>query len=159
MEALKKKTDIANKQIDNSISKKIHQINYLTAETDAIYHQASLKLKVSDSVMRVLYSIYDNGNNCLLSLVYKQSGISKQTVNSALRKLEDMGIIYLETYKGKSKKICLTKEGIDYVKNTAGRLYEAERKTFEGWKKEEIDMYISLMEKYKCTLQKQIEEI
>lgn len=159
MKASKKKSDVDNQQIDNSIFKKIHQINFLMAEIDGIYHQAALKLQVSDSVMCVLYAIYDNGDNCLLSQVYKQSGTSKQTVNSALRKLENMGIIYLEIYKGKSKKICLTKEGIDYVEKTAARLYMAENHAFASWKQEEIDMYISLMKKYKATLQKQVEEL
>lgn len=87
------------------IFEQIHRINYLTAEMDALYHQASLKIGLADSAMRVLYAIYDNGEWCMLSDIYKQSGISKQTVNSAIRKLEDEDILYLETFKGKLKKV------------------------------------------------------
>ena len=66
----------------------IHRINYLTTEMESLYHLASLKLNITDSVSIVLYSIYDSGGSCLLSDVYKNSGISKQTVNSAIRRLE-----------------------------------------------------------------------
>ena len=71
--------------MEHNVSEKLHRINNLLAETDAVYHQASLRLGIADSTMRILYTILDNGERCLLSDVYKQSGISKQTVNSALR--------------------------------------------------------------------------
>lgn len=74
----------------------IHRINYLTSEMDAVYHRASLKLGISDSVSLILYTIYDAGGSCLLSEIYKKSGISKQTVNSALRGLEGKGILALQ---------------------------------------------------------------
>ena len=35
----------------------IHRINYLTSEMEALYHQASLKLGITDSVSIVLYTI------------------------------------------------------------------------------------------------------
>ena len=82
----------------------IHRINYLTSEMDAVYHRASLKLGISDSVSLILYTIYDAGGSCLLSEIYKKSGISKQTVNSALRGLEGKGILALQQYKGRAKK-------------------------------------------------------
>lgn len=70
----------------------IHRINYLTSELQSIYHQSSVKLGISDSVSTVLYAIYDAGEACLLSDIYKNSGISKQTINSAIRGLEADGI-------------------------------------------------------------------
>ena len=89
--------------MEHNVSEKLHRINNLLAETDAVYHQASLRLGIADSTMRILYTILDNGERCLLSDVYKQSGISKQTVNSALRKLESSNMVYLENHKGKAK--------------------------------------------------------
>ena len=75
-------------------SEKLHRINYLTAEIEWLYHQASLRMGIADSTMRVLYTIYDHGEeDCPLSCVYKESGISKQTVNSALRRLEEQGVL------------------------------------------------------------------
>ena len=97
----------------------LHRINYLTAEIDALYHQASLKLGLSDSAMRTLYTIYDQGSKgeeCLLSDIYKQSGIQKQTVNSAIRRLESEGICYLAPNDGRGKKVCLTEKGKAYIR-------------------------------------------
>lgn len=47
------------------------RINYLTSETDALYHLASVKLGISDSVSIVLYTLYDPDKSCLLSDIYK----------------------------------------------------------------------------------------
>ena len=134
----------------------IHRINYLTSEMEALYHQASLKLGISDSVSIVLYTIYDTGERCLLSDVYKKSGISKQTVNSAIRKLEADGILYLEHYAGRAKTIVLTQKGKVFVNETVAKLYHAEVQAFETWTSEEINTYIHLMEKYADCLRKQI---
>ena len=51
--------------------KAINKINYLSSEIEALYHQVSLKLGISDSVSVVLYTIYDAGESCLLSDIYK----------------------------------------------------------------------------------------
>ena len=137
----------------------IHRINYLTSEMEALYHQASLKLGITDSVSIVLYTIYDTGENCLLSDIYKKSGISKQTVNSAIRGLENDGILYLEQYTGRAKKIFLTEKGKSYVNKTVAKLYEAEVQAFESWSTQEIDTYIRLMEKYTDCFRKQIDTL
>ena len=134
----------------------IHKLNYLTSEMDALYHQASLKLGISDSVSIVLYTIHDRGENCLLSDVYKKSGVSKQTVNSAIRSLEKDGILYLEPYTGRSKKIVLTEKGREFVQQTVARLVDAEIKAFDSWSQKEIDTYVALMEKYTESLRQQI---
>lgn len=137
-------------------SEVIHRINYLTSEMEALYHQSSLKLGITDSVSIVLYTIYDTGENCLLSDIYKKSGISKQTVNSAIRGLEADDILFLEQYTGRAKKIVLTEKGRDYVSKTVAKLYQAEVQAFESWTTEEINTYIHLMAKYVDCFHRQI---
>lgn len=139
--------------------KTINKINFLSSEIDALYHQASLKLGISDSVSIVLYTIYDAGESCLLSDIYKQSGISKQTINSAIRGLEANNILYLEQHTGRTKKIVLTDKGKDFVKETVEKLYEAEIQAFGTWSEEEISTYIHLMEKYTHCFRKEIEKM
>ena len=137
----------------------IHRINYLTSEMDGLYHQASLKLGITDSVSIILYTIHDRGEGCLLSDIYKKSGISKQTVNSAIRTLEAQGVLYLEQHTGRSKKIVLTDKGREYVQQTAAKLMEAEVRAFGSWTEAEISTYIALMEKYTESLRKQLEDL
>lgn len=134
----------------------IHRLNYLTSEMDALYHHASVKLGISDSVSIVLYTILDMGENCLLSDIYKKSGISKQTVNSAVRSLEADGILYLEQHTGRSKKIVLTEKGRHFTQQTVAKLVDAEIRAFDTWTEEEINTYVALMEKYTECLRQQI---
>lgn len=136
----------------------IHKINYLSTEIESLYHLSSLKLGISDSVSIILYSIYDAGNECLLSDIYKNSGISKQTINSAIRHLEADGILYLKQHNGRSKKVILTDKGAEYLQKTAARLYQAELDSFNTWTEDEISTYISLMEKYANCFRAQIEK-
>ena len=137
----------------------IKRINYLTNELDALYHKSALKLGIADSVCIVLYTIYDSGNECLLTEIYKQSGISKQTVNSAIRGLEADGILYLQHHTGRSKKVILTDKGKEYVQRTSARLQQAEMDAFDTWTEEEISTYIRLMEKYAECFRLQIEKL
>ena len=137
----------------------IKRINYLSNELEALYHQSSLKFGITDSVSIVLYTIYDSGNECLLTDIYKESGISKQTINSAIRALEADGILYLEQHNGRAKKVILTDKGRDYVQKTAARLYQAEMDAFDTWTDEEVSTYIRLMEKNVDCFRKQIETL
>lgn len=99
-----------------SIPDRIHRINYLSSEIDSIYHQATLKIGLTDSSSRVLYTICDNGGECQLSDIYKLTGIRKQTVNSAIRGLEKDEVIYLKNNDGRSKKVILTDKGKLYLR-------------------------------------------
>lgn len=144
-----------NKKYINEIRK----INYLSNETDSAYHRASLKLGISDSVSIILYTIYDIGDECLLSEIYKSTGISRQTINSAIRGLESDGILYLEPINGKSKKVVLTEKGREYVKQTAAKIFQAEIAAFENWEDEEISTYIRLMQKHVDCLAQEVEKI
>ena len=118
-----------------------------------------MKLGVSDSVLFILYMIYINGEKCLLYDIYKLSGISKQTINSAIRKLEKEEIVYLEKYNGKTKMVCLTEKGKSYASQTAAKLLEAEYNAFRDWSEEEIDVYLRLIEKHNTSLRKQIKNL
>lgn len=131
-----------------NILNSLHRINYLTSELDALYHQAASGVGLADSTMLVLYTIYDNGGSCLLRTIYQQSGISKQTVNSAIRRLESDEILYLTQFKGKSKQVFLTEKGKRFVEETVARIYEAESRAFASWTEEEVNLHVRLLEKY-----------
>ena len=103
--------------------------------------------------------IYTNGDNYVFHDIYKLSGISKQTINSAIRKLENEDIVYLEKYDGKTKIVCLTKKGKSYIKQNAAKLCEVECNAFREWSEEEMDRYLSLIEKHDASLRKQIQKL
>lgn len=138
---------------------KVHRVNCLANDLDMIYHQAARKLGVSDSVLCVLYMIYEKGDGCLLYDICNESGLSKQTINSAVRKLEMEEILYLEHGKGKTKRVCLTEKGKAYVAKTAACLCEAECNAFADWSEEEFEQYLKLMKKYNDSLRIQVEHM
>ncbi len=137
----------------------VRKINCLSNELDAIYHKASRILGVSDSTMIVLYALYENGGSCPLYDIYGENGISKQTVNSAIRKLEAEGIVVSESDGGKKKRIYITDEGKKLVNSTVVPLLTAECNAFNEWSEEEFKQYITLNERYNEAFRKQIEKL
>ncbi len=129
-------------------SKDMKRLNYLVSEIDATYHELALKLGISDSVMTILYTICDNGESCPLQEICHRSGVSKQTINSAIRKLEAAGIVYLEQASAKSKTVCLTEEGKLFAQQTAIRIIAAENEIFASWSKEDVNQYLELTARF-----------
>lgn len=142
-----------------NISIEMKRFNYLISEIDSVYHEAALKLGLSDSAMSILYAICDNGEGCLLQEICFYTGISKQTINSALRKLEKEGIVYLELLNAKSKKVYLTDKGRELAEKTAFRVLQMEDEIFASWKKEDVEKYLELTESYLVHLKEKINEL
>lgn len=141
------------------ISKEMKRYNYLIGEIEATYHEASLKLGLSDSALKILYAICDVGEGCLLQDICFYTGISKQTINSALRKLEEEKVLYLKPFNAKSKKVYLTDKGRKLAEKTAYRILRAEDEIFASWEKEDVEKYLELTEKYQLCLKEKIKEI
>lgn len=129
-------------------SKELRRYNYLAGELDAAYHEINVKLKMSDSAMTILYAICDQGEACLLRDIYGQFGVSKQTINSALRKLEEEKLVFLEAVDAKNKRVCLTTKGKETANRTAKRIIEVENDIFSSWEEEEVEKYLELTERY-----------
>lgn len=142
-----------------NIKSEARQYNRILSEIDAVYHEIALKQGFSDSIMSILYIIADNDGTCLISELVKQSGLNKQTINSALRKLEEESILYLEAAGGRSKRIVLTEKGTSVVHNTVDRVIAVENKIYSSWKPEEWALYLELTERYLNELKEKMKEI
>ena len=134
--------------VNTHSSKDLKRFNYLARELDAAYHEINVKLKISDSTMLILYAICDHGDSCPLRDIYYQFGISKQTINSALRKLEEEGVVFLEAVDAKNKRVCLTSKGKDVADRTAKRIIEMKNDIFSSWTEEDVEKYLELTERY-----------
>lgn len=137
---------------------KLHRYNLLLSEMDAVYHEAAVRSGLSDSVMQILYAICAEGDACSLSGICKNVGMSKQTLNSALRKMEAQGLVYLENETPRRKRVCLTAQGKALAQRTALPLMEIENNIFMGWSEEEWTTYFRLTERFTKELRKQIQE-
>ena len=141
------------------IAADMKRFNLLAAEIDAAYHEAALKLGLSDSAMLILYTVCSNGVKCMLNDITRLSGISKQTVNSALRRLEAEDIVYLETVDGKRKVVCLTDKGRSLAKDTVLRVMEIENQIFGSWSETERNIYLRLTQRYLSSFRAKIRDL
>lgn len=137
----------------------VKRFNYLLSEINAAYHTAAVKLGLSDTGMTILYTICNYGDKCLLNDIIHLSGISKQTVNSALRKLEGEGIVYLEKSRGRRENVCLSEKGKAFVKNTVFHVIQIENEIYDSWSEEELRVYMELEERYLHTFTEKVEEL
>ncbi|MBE6112025.1 MAG: MarR family transcriptional regulator [Peptococcaceae bacterium] len=135
------------------------QINHIFHETNAAYHDFAVKFGISDSVFAIMYVISSIGEPCLLSDIVKYSGTSKQTINSALRKMEENGLILLEDYNGRKKQLTLTEKGKSLVSHTVEKAILIENQIFDGWSKEEQETFVRLNQRYLNELKSKISEL
>ena len=141
--------------MNNYASKEMKRYNHLLGEIEATYPEMSLKLGLSDSAMSVLYTICDEGESCPLSEICRRSGLSKQTVNSAIRKLEADGILYLEKAGVRSKTVCLTAAGKELAGRTALRLLNVENAILASWPRQDVEKYLELTERFLTALREE----
>ena len=124
-------------------SRDLRRYNHLLQETDAVYHEMAQHWGLPDSVMGVLYTLCDAGGRCSVREVCRLGGMSKQTVNSALRRMEREGLIYLEA-AGRGKDVCLTEAGEGLACRTALRVIQAENQVFAAWPQADVEQYLAL---------------
>lgn len=128
-------------------SRDMRRFNHLLQETDAVYHDMAQHWGLSDSVMGVLYTLCDAGGRCSVREVCRLGGMSKQTVNSALRRMEREGLIYLEA-AGRGKDVCLTEAGEGLACRTALRVIQAD-----------VEQYLALTRRFQEALGEKAKEI
>ena len=75
-------------------SKEMKRYNHLLGEIEAVYHEMSLKLGLSDSAMIILYTICDEGDSCLLQDICLRSGMSKREKGLLYRKGKRSGKVH-----------------------------------------------------------------
>lgn len=145
--------------MEHIISQNIQRCNHLQGEIEAAYHDAALKFGLADSTQFILYTICCLGDVCPLSDIVKMTGISKQTVNSAIRKMEQQELVYLSVATPKTKNVALTKKGEELAKKTVVRLLKAEDEIFSSWSNDDVKKYLELNERYLKDLKEKIKQL
>ncbi len=137
---------------------KQREYSYVVAETNSLYHEAAVKMGISDTVMNILYVLCDNDFQCLQSDIFKLTGISRQTISSAIRKIEKEDLAYLKPVDGKNTMVCLTEKGIAFATEKIMPLYEIENKIWNEWTSEEQEQYLAFAVKFKNSFKKYLRE-
>ncbi len=139
------------------LNTQLKRFDLLVSEIDNVYHQAAQKLGLTDSAMMILYALCDGGGECMLGDI--TSCVGKQTVNSALRKLEADGMVTAEQAGGRKKKLRLTESGRQLAENTVSRLIRIENEIFDEWSSEDKAAYIELTQRYLTMFKEKTKEL
>ena len=140
-------------------SQELKEVNRLYKELDDIYHDISLRLGISDSVLIILYSIVEMGDGCIQKDISEKFSISRQTINSAIKKLQSQGYITLKQGKGRDMHIYLTPDGTKYAEDIVGPVMELENSVFKEMSPEESREFLRLTQKYVSLFQEKVKQI
>lgn len=131
------------------------QLDRFYRELDEIYHEASRAAGLSDSAFDILYSLMlEDG------LTQKQLGergfAPKQTVASAVRRLEDQGLIAPDAGCRRNAPLRLTEAGRAAVEERVRPAYHAERRAIERLAPAERAMLAQLLARYTTALRDEL---
>lgn len=128
-------------------------LNQCDKELDEIYHKYALKHNLSDAALWILYAIYEAKENITQAEISSFWSFSRQTINTALKGLEQQGIIELLSIPNnrKSKQIKFTLKGKDTVQKILFPLLQAENNVFKAFTDKENEIFIELCRK-RCEL-------
>lgn len=136
----------------------LRRISLIYGETDALYHDLATRLGLTDSAFRILYTLMIYEAPCPLARLCRLCGLSKQTVNSAIRKFEGEGVLYLTASGARGKDVHLTEEGQKLVERTVRRVYAMENAVLDSWPQEDLARYYDLSERYLRDLAAQVKD-
>ncbi|MGN0361771.1 MAG: MarR family winged helix-turn-helix transcriptional regulator [Bilifractor sp.] len=127
------------------------------AINDAInmaYHDLSLMLGLSDGESMILYILYGD-KTVTQKEITQRTGISKQTVSSAVQKLVKKGI--LEKPAGlRNEPLRLTSSGHQILEEKTGCIVHIENQILADWTPEEQQQFLSLNQRYLDRLREEI---
>lgn len=134
----------------------LKEFNRLYKELGDIYHEIALKAGMSDSAFVILYAIIELGDGCLQKDIAERYFISRQTVNSSVKKLEAKGYILPKKGKGRDMHLYLTDEGQRLVKDKIVPIIDIENSIFEEMLPGESREFLRLTEKYVALYRKKL---
>lgn len=130
------------------------EFNQIDGQIESCYHEVALKMGLSDSVFWILYVLVTDAPNILQTDLIRTTGMSKTTVNTALKKMERSGILELSAAGGRNTCVQLTDKGHLLAEKTVCRLVALENQIYESWSPEEQAMLVRLNRDYAVKLAK-----
>lgn len=138
------------------------KFNQLYKELDESYQNFAAKCGLSASAMWIIYSLRAGGDgNNTQAEIAKRYFLKKQSVCSAIRKLEQDGYIVLQAMpnNAKNKILKLTEKGVVFAEQNIDILLQAEQATFESLTPKEQSQFTKLYEKYITALKTNLSKI
>ena len=145
---------------ENNNRQYILAYNQLLKECDNIYHDAAVRAGLSDCAFWILYALWETDHPMTQSEIGDNASMPRQTVNSALKKLEKDGYLTLEKIDGKmGKSIHLTQAGEEFIQTQISPIATAEERVCAQFTQQEQEIFLSTFRTLIDRLKAEIEEV
>ena len=136
--------------MEKQITNQLELLNQQVKELTGIYHQAAVRLGISDNEFWVWYTLLVMTDDYSQQDICDLWSLPKQTVNSVVANLVKRKYVTLEVVPGtRNRKIIrLTEEGKVYGDTVVNHIFEIEKRAINKMTEQERQACISLMSKY-----------
>ena len=143
----------------DNLRKKLYEYNNVLKSVDDCYRNIAKRHGLSEAAFWTLYTLRMEPESITQSDVCTVLYQPKQTVNSALKKLESKGYITLTPTGAHTKNIALTESGTQLCEKTVDKVIKAECDALGEMSDEDIETMTALHKMYSILLKNQINNI
>ena len=126
----------------------LKEYDSLWREIEMLWHEVARKAGVSDSAFAILSTILELGEGCLQKDICDMNSISKQTIHSAIKKLEQDGLLRLQPGQRREVHIRLTPQGSRLIQEKVLPILDLERQAMACLSPEERESFLRLTRQY-----------
>lgn len=139
------------------LDERLAQLNTVHRETDEVYHLAAKSRGLSDGAFWLLYAVREADGLLTQRELGQRLYMPKQTVNSALKKLESEGVIELRAAADRrGKRVFFTEAGRALAERTVDPLFAAETRALKALSEPMQEEYLRLHRLYLEALRAEI---
>lgn len=146
---------------NHRINDNLKKYNALSWEYNELYHGIGREYGLSDCAVWILYVLRESKNAYTQRQICERLHQPKQSINTALKKMEENGLLALRyaANNKKNKEIVLTPEGLILAEKTADKIISAEQKSFCTLSDSEQETFLVLFGKYIGALRNELSEV
>ena len=129
--------------------------NIVYKKFDKLYHDAAVKLGISDTVFWIFHSICEYGDTFTQKLLVNYLACPKQTINSAISNLIKDEYLMIKVVDGKqTKELMLTDKGNKFMNDKILPIVKAENEAYSKFTKEQLELFFNVLDtKYEDILE------
>ncbi len=137
------------------------EINRQIKQMDELYRNIANCFDLSDSALWIIYSVRLSEKPITQRELSDTLCLSKQTINSSLKRLIESGYIELKTSNDnkKNKIIYLTDKGRYLAEKAVDKVIQAESEAIENMTIDKTQQFINLHDEYARNIKEQFERI
>lgn len=136
-----------------------NEFNNIYSMIDNLYHEAALRLGLTDSELDILYVLNAYSGSCNQSALYKESGQTRSTINSAVKKMEKAGYLTISAGTGRNTRVTLTPSGQTLMEQTLYRVIRIENEIYESWSAEDRQTFMRLNKDFADKLKERVRQL